>query len=426
MKNIVIIVRNYVPYNSAVGVCMKNISECLQDQTNIYVICEKTRIDEKNYETINNQHIIRVLTRQSFIRKILKKHGMSNNLIVRVVSKFFFQIVRLWYNSLFLLSPYSLQYNLVKKYLNALKSLDIQIDLIIPACMPFESIIAAQKYCDINKNTGYIPILFDKFAANGTLHRLRLNKKIKMKNNIKIETLVFANERCRKIMYVNSWEKHIVQYHSTLKSKFELIEHPLIKKITNNSFEKFYNNKINIVYTGALTLAGRNPDYTLGVFEKIISQNEDYVVHLFAAGDAISIIKDYEKKMPNNIYYYGQVPLDTAHSAMMESNILLSIGNVDITQTPSKIFEYMSCGKPIIHIAAKMNDPVFEILKRYPFKCYVCCENMTTNEIIENITSFIGTNYTNIVDTEFLEKEYKTAVPSYSANLILKYGGLIE
>ena len=44
---------------------------------------------------------------------------------------------------------------------------------------------------------------------------------------------------------------------------------------------------------------------------------------------------------------------------------LLSIGNLNPSQLPSKVIEYISTGKPVIHFAEIPNDPVMEIAEKF-------------------------------------------------------------
>ena len=51
---------------------------------------------------------------------------------------------------------------------------------------------------------------------------------------------------------------------------------------------------------------------------------------------------------------------------MRQSDILLSIGNMDPNLIPSKLFKYMSIGKPIIHLKRGERDSCLPYLARYP------------------------------------------------------------
>jgi len=56
------------------------------------------------------------------------------------------------------------------------------------------------------------------------------------------------------------------------------------------------------------------------------------------------------------------VPRQEALNKMADSiHCLLSIGNLNPNQLPSKIIEYLSTGKPVIHFAELENDPVYDL-----------------------------------------------------------------
>lgn len=419
MNKIVVMIDNYKPNNSAVGICMASIIEQLKKTEDVCIICEKTSIEENDEDIIDGERIYRFISRQIRLRKYFAdKSRNSHSRIGKWTNSIKFQVVRVWYNVVFLLSRYSVQNELVDEYLNKLEAIDEKLDYIIPTCLPIESMIAACKYCDKHISTEFIPVLFDKFADNGTLHRTTLNKKIKWKSNLKIEKAIFSNKNCKKILFVESWDKHLSTYFPDESEKCYKIEHPLLINRTSNSYYEFDKAKINCVYTGTLTYASRNPSTVLKCFEKICETDSDIVLHIFGLGDAMQLVEKCSAKNPDNIKNHGSVPTEIARAAMSCSDVLISIGNTDITQTPSKLFEYMSCGKNIIHFAKKKDDPVLELLKSYPLALCVLEEEVlqeNTDNIINHIKEHLNERYT----FEDVAKLFPTALPEYSTNIIL-------
>ena len=73
---------------------------------------------------------------------------------------------------------------------------------------------------------------------------------------------------------------------------------------------------------------------------------------------------------------------------------LLSIGNLNTTQMPSKVIEYISTGKPVIHVSEIENDPVKNIAKNFN-NLFILSEETSKkdffnqlNEYYDNINSF--------------------------------------
>ena len=60
--------------------------------------------------------------------------------------------------------------------------------------------------------------------------------------------------------------------------------------------------------------------------------------------------------------FYSQVSREEAQKLMVNSaHCLLSIGNKNPNQIPSKVVEYLATGKPIIHFTEIDNDPVIKL-----------------------------------------------------------------
>jgi glycosyltransferase involved in cell wall biosynthesis len=417
MKHIVFMVRNYYPYYSAVGVCIGNVAESMSQGNKITILCEKVHFEEADKEIYNNQNIVRIMSKSTRRRKKLQKLMNSSNIFKKYTGKILNDLYRTFEYTGFLVSKFSTQRGLVEEYYKALNEISEPFDILVPTCMPFETILAAIKYKDENQHIEVVPFLFDKFAENGTLHRTKWNKKFKMKNNLDLEREVF--EKSHRILFTPSWIEHLNKNFAYMKNKFRPVEHPLLKKIEPNEVVMYDNKKVNIVYTGTVVRDSRNPEPTIEIFDSIIPLYPDIFIHFYAMGNAVESIKNFEDRHRNNVKFHGQVATEIAHSAIVNSTVLLSIGNVDTTQTPSKIFEYMSCCKPIIHISVFANDPVIEILCSYPKACCVCLETDLFEEQVEKVKNFLSERYLTEVNFSDLEKNFFDAIPNFSADQIL-------
>ena len=149
-------------------------------------------------------------------------------------------------------------------------------------------------------------------------------------------------------------------------NKITYVEHPLLKK-TNNSYKMIDDGKIRLMYAGALYKYYRSPEYLLKVFTLI---NGSYLLNIFSAGNCEKMIDKFSRKdirIKNN----GYVSVDVLDEEYSNADILLSIGNFKSQNLASKIFEYMSLGKPIIHFYVNPNDPVLKLLFKYPLSLTV-------------------------------------------------------
>ncbi|MEL7568788.1 MAG: hypothetical protein AAGU01_01490, partial [Clostridiaceae bacterium] len=375
MKNIVFIVNSYHPSYSAIGTCIHNVIGEMSSKYNIIVIAKKNENSNVNqyYECTHIQYIN---TMDNYIRNLLSERiKLAKGLKLKILKMAKFVIKGYGFISA-ILKRTNIKKQEVQAIYRALRKIDGEIEVIIPTCLPFESLIASVEYKKkISGETKVIPFLFDKYSVNSTLHRTENNKKRKFQRHLLIEESTF--EKCDKLIFVDSWRKHLNTYFQKYSNKFIRVEHPLIKQIETNYNLSYDTNLINVVYTGALYRKLRSPLKMLEVFENLITKDNGIVMHFYVTGDCDSIIQDYSRKYPQNIIYYGKVKSDIAKSAIINGDILLSIGNTDVTQLPSKIFEYISTGNPVIHFYSKKEDPVIKILERY--KNALCVWNNDKN-----------------------------------------------
>ena len=64
--------------------------------------------------------------------------------------------------------------------------------------------------------------------------------------------------------------------------------------------------------------------------------------------------------------FFDMVTRNEALEKMVNSlHCLLSIGNLNPSQLPSKVIEYISTGKPVIHFVEIQDDPVLEIANEF-------------------------------------------------------------
>ncbi|MCR3922792.1 MAG: hypothetical protein NUK65_09810 [Firmicutes bacterium] len=414
-KTIVFIIDNYYPNYSAVGICANNIIEELSSKYKVIVIAKRD-INSKDFIEHNNHFISKYSTVDNNIRNYIDSKIKYSKGIKRKIFLLLKNIVR----GKGYLNALTKHKNIKNKDIQSIikKIIDIEehIDVIIPTCLPIESIMASIEYKNIaSENTQVIPLLFDKFSENATLHRTERNKSNKFSRHLMIEKKLI--DQSDKLIYVDSWQKHIDRYFSEHKNKFIRIEHPLIKEINYSVDIKYDNKKINIIYTGALYRKLRSPIRMLEVFENLIKNDDKAILHFYITGDCDTIIQEYSKKYPNNIIYYGKVKSEIAKSAIVNADILLSIGNTDTTQLPSKIFEYISTGNQIIHFFSEKEDPAIEILNRYGSA--ICIDNNDKDKcVVANLMEFINKQYLKINFNE-IEHIYRDATPKYTADIIM-------
>lgn len=417
MKRVVALVRNYKPYNSAVGICVGNVLECMRGHADLWVVCEKSRPEEEAYEVVDGEHVLRFLSPQTRRRAgLAEKAKRAKSALTRGLWRVAYEGVRAAYNIQFLSSRQSVQKKLVDCYLDALRSLPFVPDLLVPTCMPVEALIACRRFCEENPGTVYVPLLFDRFADSGTLHRLAFNKRLKYRRNQQIEQEVLGDDACARVLYVESWQGRIASMEGIAPAS--LIEHPLLVKRGLERAPVFDGGVVNLVYAGTLTWAARNPSCTLEIARLLSCQDLPIVLHVYGAGDAMRAVAECAGRYPHAVKHHGSVTAEEASRAIGAADVLVSIGNSDTAQTPSKVFEYMATGKPILHIAKTADDPVIEVLSRYPLAVTAVEDTALSSAEIERIRYYIREYKGKAVPFEEVARLFETALPSYAAGLL--------
>ena len=223
------------------------------------------------------------------------------------------------------MSKSACDYHVVSAYMTGFAKIEEPIDVIIPNCNPFESVVAAMQYRADNPQVQIIPYLFDLFAESISINRGNLLLKLHWKANMDLEKRMFEESTC--VFHVANWTKHIETYFSKYQNKAFEVEHPLlVSKVEDTSL--FYDNKIHIVYTGVVDTAIRNPDKTLEALSLLTDDN--IYVDFYSFGSAENIVERYAAHN-KIIKAHGQVDSNTAEQARGSANILLSIGNTGNT-----------------------------------------------------------------------------------------------
>ena len=88
-------------------------------------------------------------------------------------------------------------------------------------------------------------------------------------------------------------------------------------------------------------------------------------MHWYLNLDSENILQENILDKSKHIFN-SQVPRDEALQLMTKSfHCLVSVGNLNSNQIPSKVIEYIATGKPIIHFTEIDDDPVMHIAEQF-------------------------------------------------------------
>ena len=310
---------------------------------------------------------------------------------------------RIFYNSLkkiyrfivktFAWPDYSMFW-LISIYKNRRK-LKLDYDLLITVSLPFSSHIAGYL---INKknNKKWVMDIGDPFTLkkdapeNNYLLYGALNKYFENKLYSLADKIMFTHNDA---MY-------------THKEYFKLPDGKVIVANPISKFDKaIYQKSLNYNYNSLPIKFGYFGIFTKGVrspinFLETLQKKKNIEFHWYVNNDSQSEI--IFNNLESESILHSIVPRKKALNIMAESmHCLLSIGNLNPTQLPSKVIEYISTGKPVVHFVEIENDPVIKIANDF-----------------DNL--FIITSKTNL-DQFFIElTDYFKSVSTFNKNLFIE------
>lgn len=233
-----------------------------------------------------------------------------------------------------------------------------EIDLIVSFSNPFESHYCASLLAE-KHHIPWIAYYLDPYFSNATYEKRDLLKR----KNSEAKRLAFASNVLLTYPINEDYERLGIDF----RDKVVMTEMP---GITANDAPKTGKNPMDPVKTGSkcscyfvgnLYKDIRTPDAAIQTFS-LITEEAD----LFFVGETYRFLQDRMKGSVDNVHFLGRKPKEEVARIYQEADILVNIGNAIDNQMPSKIFEYISTGKPILNFYKVPNCPTLKYLKNYP------------------------------------------------------------
>ena len=187
---------------------------------------------------------------------------------------------------------------------------------------------------------------------------------------------------------------------------------PMIQNHADGILSKSNHDILHIVYAGSLLYELRNPIFLLDLFE---NQTDGYSLFFDFYGTIDEKLKVVMNKRYQKITIIQHDWIDESelNDVLWKADFLLNIGNTETHLIPSKLFKYMSMGKPIIHLAFCEEDPCLPYLEKYGKSVVINPHKHNHNHIISDILKIS----TMTVDPEAL---FPTCTANYTARRIMQ------
>lgn len=407
-KRFLFVTYRFYPVSDAVSVVVYNVARELITRGAIVSVLYIThrRVSDTEYDGIMLKPIyIPEMKNLKTLFQELKSHPFET------LNLAFQKIVGQAINFLPKYREMSVEYIHLKEYKKRLEKeyTNNRHDYYIATLSPTEAPMAFMQIKKEDRNRNFAVYQLDTFWNNATLsthfqeNRLKFEKKLleKCLFDITTEQVIETTER----------------YHGENSKKLIKSEFPMIKKPKHNeTLSK--DGTIRCVFTGTLYQNIRPPHNIV----RIISEISDEKIRFDFYGFHQELIAKDElySQAKKHIKLFGVVKTEKAETARLTADFLVNIDNTCLEQVPSKIFEYISTGKPIINFYYNRDSSILKYLSNYPLCVNIYIgEDFECNEACKALKKFIQNTYGNMISYEKISSSYKKNTPAYVTDQII-------
>lgn len=386
MKKILFIMQWYPTVKSANSICDERIIESLK-KNKIEISCLTYKnYNQSTYENINGVKVYRV-KRGWLFNKYQKSRDQKgiNSRIIKTIRYIILRIRQFLWIPIYPIIEPVITIKLIFKSRRLMKK--EKFDLILAEHHGLDTLIAATVLKKENNKSLFIPILWDPLSGKEKpkyLRRTFFNKRIE-----KIEDFVFSY--ADKIIAMKSSESLLYKKNKNkpFYKKYVFLDIPRICRHDMNCKDINFikKNMINIVFAGNLDGVNRNAVPILEYFNQCDIVSKLNMI-FFCDGKGKQALSNYIKNFKGTIQVNNFISSNTLNQIYSNADFLLNIGGNNPSMVPSKIFEYMSYGKPIISTYYRDDDASILYLKRYPLS--FCLDLRKEN--YGQLNSFLSSN----------------------------------
>lgn len=363
------------------------------------VLCGKEDPDEKNFDEVNGIKIYRTSSYTLYPKRKMGELRGKNIIqyLFAVLEKAIFHMEDKLLNNAFG------DRFAVKAFYSKLQEIDTSsYDVIISMSGRYYPSIATAKFCKRKK----IPFIFYQVDPCGSNQYLP-KKSIQRRKRIEEDIYQVANF----VITTDLIHNDVSEYLShQLCDKIVEMEFPLISKPNTCSSNK-EKNKAICVFSGSIYGGIRDPKYTLEMFREL---NKEGIVEIHFAGMNPEELYDAEF-----VKCHGVLPINEAMRLNLSADFLINIGNSVTNQVPSKLFDYISTGKPIINVCKNRNCPTIKYMEKYPIGINLFEDIEDFNRQVDLLRKFIITNTGKKESFSNIKAIFQECTPEYCAEKLL-------
>jgi hypothetical protein len=359
MKNVVVISTGYYPDMFASSAVIDKYIQLLKGKYMFHVI---TATWKKEFPPLDDP-FVKVYYVSSFwhrLRILIEERYRVNRSFLNRTLLLFFRIKSMfqWY----FCYPFTTKW-IINAYYKKLQELseELNVDTVISVTGLISSQFAVKRFKKEHSSIKWITFFTDPFTTNVTYYPPYKWNLFRRRKNFKNEREIF-NSADYNIIVENLYENVLHDFQQPRNKTFKLYYalEDIRSKYTSEILKSSSDDTIKLIFAGKLYRDIRNPEYMLS----LVSQSDSLYLDLYLFGhECDHIVHRFES---------DKIVLKSAVDRMRyeqmicnEYDILVNIGNSVSNQLPSKMYELLSTGRPIVNFY-QIKDIQYDLIERYP------------------------------------------------------------
>ncbi len=408
------VIHSYFPYEDANTNCLMPIVNKLKEDNEVIILAngQKSRYSQPSIE--NEIQVYRYKKRfdtkvLSFLvkgRKHIKSSQLFYNWLIRIIcwlllmlSFPYIAFYRYAYKTKIYTDEYvCMQY--IKKIINE-KGINILITISAPSYPHYSALSLAKSKYSKKRGIKWLAYFMDPDATYMMVPpENRLPKVMQEKQIYQYTDLILLPPEMYKENITNEFQEFV---HKMVELKFANLK-PIIN---NGNYSDLLKEKfIECAYIGSLNDERiRNPKGLLNLIKNI--DNNNFRFHLIGVISDRILSEIVKIKQINDlrVVIHGKCSLDKCYFFIKNANLLINIGNNCTNQMPSKVFDYIASGKPIVNFYAIENDTSKSYLSEYPL-CLNLENSLDSSVLVNKFVKFGLINKNKHIDYKFIRQKY--------------------
>lgn len=411
MKKVLFIIQSYPSNRSANVICDDKIMKAMLQTKRYEVHCLVYQFHGQSLKEELNGIKVHRFRRSKWWDLYTYARDNENELIYKMVVK----LNRLYMRArqLFCIPIYpNYEPLLAKLVANEAIKLHSQekFDLVVAEHSGRDTLYAGMKLKQSDSNVKFVSILWDPLSGRNLAKYLP--EKYAQIRAEKDEAELLKNSD--RIICLESNRKY-QENHSSNKPFYRNIRFLDIPGIVPHANVKLSENftvkgMINILYSGILTIPDRDPSILIQILNNSKYASKINLMFFSAGIEGIERANTALKNFKGKALIHPYVEKKLLDAIAANSDVLLNIGGPNPRMVPSKIFEYLSLGKPIISTYYIDDESSRKYLKLYPSA--ICLDiREPLNENIRDLDCFIESKLHSAVEFSTVKELYPKNTP---------------